>query len=401
MSSGGSWYSAAEVELALAGLGGALALRRRADLRGTIFTPAAPAAAAGCSTSSASSGVKGLSSVCSSAGSSADCRGGAAAARRPAARPRTRLVDGCRYALRRRSVVPKPGSIRSAAAPWPDERRMKGSMRMPPVRRSNRVRSLHANRCGLVRDGACMQGRRATGGISAGRPLDRRVGRIDQQRVARRHRRAFARGSARSGSRNAPDRTGWRRSRRESRHSRSCGAGGSASSSNGCGLPRHRPTAARISHTPHRKGARRMRKISGRSVRFMPSAGAMAMKARAAQAGSIRARLPPLEWVSTSSRKRPTRARPTSPPGPAWVAAPPTSPRPDAGHAHHQQRQQQQRQPQPEEAEMMGAHHAHAPGDQRHRRQDDGEAEGLQQQVRDVGAGQAQQIVRARAPWRD
>jgi hypothetical protein len=73
-----------------------------------------------------------------------------------------------------------------------------------------------------------------------------------------------------------------------------------------------------------------MRKISGRSVRFMPSAGAMAMKASAAQAGSISARLPPLEWVSTISRKRPTSARPTSPPGSGMrSAAPPTSPMPD------------------------------------------------------------------------
>ena len=70
---------------------------------------------------------------------------------------------------------------------------------------------------------------------------------------------------------------------------------------------------------------------------------------------------------------------------------------PDAGHAHHQQRQQQQRQAQAEEAEMMGAHHAHAPGDQRHRHQDDGEPEGLQQQVGDVGAGHAHRVVRRAA----
>ena len=66
----------------------------------------------------------------------------------------------------------------------------------------------------------------------------------------------------------------------------------------------------------------------------------------------------------------------------------------DAGHAHHQKRQKQQRQAQPEEAEMVGAHHADAPGDEGDRCQDDGQAEGLQQQVRDVGARQAEQIVR-------
>ena len=65
----------------------------------------------------------------------------------------------------------------------------------------------------------------------------------------------------------------------------------------------------------------------------------------------------------------------------------------DAGHAHHQQRQQQQREAQAEEAEMMGAHHTDAPGDEGDRRQDDGQPEGLQQQVGDIGAGQAQQIV--------
>ncbi len=69
----------------------------------------------------------------------------------------------------------------------------------------------------------------------------------------------------------------------------------------------------------------------------------------------------------------------------------------DAGHAHHQERQQQQRKPEAEEAEMMSARQAHAPGDQRHRHQDDGEPEGLQQQVGNVGAGKSHDIVRRAA----
>jgi len=69
----------------------------------------------------------------------------------------------------------------------------------------------------------------------------------------------------------------------------------------------------------------------------------------------------------------------------------------NTGHAHHQQRQQQQRQSQPEEAEMMGAQHPHAPGDQRHWHQDDGEPESLQEKVGNIGARHTHEIVRRAA----
>ena len=98
-----------------------------------------------------------------------------------------------------------------------------------------------------------------------------------------------------------------------------------------------------------------MRKISGRSVRFMPSAGAMAMKASAAQTGSISARLPPLEWVSTILAEAADQRQADQPAGAGMGRRAADVAQPDAGHAHHQQRQQQQRQAQAEEAEMMGA----------------------------------------------
>ena len=65
-----------------------------------------------------------------------------------------------------------------------------------------------------------------------------------------------------------------------------------------------------------------------------------------------------------------------------------------ASHAHHQKCQQQQGQAQAEEAEMMGAHQPHPPGDHGDGHEEDREAEGLHQQIGDIGAGPSDQVFR-------
>ena len=265
-----------------------------------------------------------------------------------------------------------------------------------PARRSNRVRSRTEFGRRRRRRHAAAWHRRV--GNLVGRPFDRRIGRVDHQRI-----RAAGKGAPSSGicskrrSRNAPDRTGWRRSRPGSRHSRCAGAGRSRSSSSDCGLPRHSAIAG--PHQPHApqegraQDAEDQRQIGAvHAQRRRHGDEGERGAGRLDQREAAAARMGQHHLAEAADQRQADQ-----PAGPGMGRRTADVAQADAGHAHHQERQQQQRQAQPEEAEMVGAHHAHAPGDQRHRHQDDGEPEGLQQQVGDVGAGQAHDVVRRAA----
>ena len=240
-----------------------------------------------------------------------------------------------------------------------------------------------------------LQRHRCFGNV-VGRPFDRRVGRIDHQGIARPAAARPRPGSARGGSRSGPGRIGWHRSRPGSRHSRSAGAGRSAVLVERLRLAApqadagpHQPPAPQEGRAQDAEDQRQVGAVHAERRRHGDEGKRGADRLDQRQAAAARMGQHDLAEAA-DQRQADQPARPGMGGRTADVA------QADAGHAHHQERQQQQRKPQAEEAEMMGARHAHAPGDQRHRHQDDGEPEGLQQQVGNVGAGQARRCCAAR-----
>ena len=263
-----------------------------------------------------------------------------------------------------------------------------------PARRSNRVRSrteFGRRRRRRMR----LQGRRGFGNV-VGRPFDRRVGRIDHQGVARRQGRALLRDLLEAAL------EAGRIVLAGVDLARDLGIADRRRRQVGLLVERLRLAAPQADAGPHQPAApqegraqdaedqRQVGAVHAERRRHGDEGERGADRLDQRQAAA--ARMGQHDLAEAADQRQADQ-----PAGAGMGGRTADVAQTDAGHAHHQEREQEQRKPEPEEAEMMGARHAHAPGDQRHRHQDDGEPEGLQQQVGNVGAGQADDVVRRAA----